>query len=108
MRRTILIVPMALAACATAAPPPASVGPGGRYVCRQASYEEFIGRVASGEVAAELLRASGARTIRWVRPGMAITLEGSGRPPGAAFEYSEERLTVRLASNNRIVTASCG
>lgn len=97
MRRTILIVPMALAACATAAPPPASVGPGGRYVCRQASYEEFIGRVASGEVAAELLRASGARTIRWVRPGMAITME-----------YSEERLTVRLASNNRIVTASCG
>lgn len=88
---------MALAACATAAPPPASVGPGGRYVCRQASYEEFIGRVASGEVAAELLRASGARTIRWVRPGMAITME-----------YSEERLTVRLASNNRIVTASCG
>lgn len=97
MRRTILIVPMALAACATAAPPPASVGPGGRYVCRQASYEEFIGRVASGEVAAELLRASGARTIRWVRPGMAMTME-----------YSEERLTVRLASNNRIVTASCG
>ncbi len=97
MRRTVLLLPMALAACATAAPPPASAGPEGRYVCRQASYEEFIGRVASTEVAAELLRASGARTIRWVRPGMAITME-----------YSEERLTVRLASNNRIVTANCG
>ena len=97
MRRTILLVPTALAACATAAPPPAPIGPGGRYVCRQASYEEFIGRVATSDVAAELLRASGARTIRWVQPGMAVTME-----------YSEERLTVRLASNNRIVTASCG
>ena len=97
MRRTVLFIPIALAACATAAPPPPPAETGTRYVCRQASYEEFIGRVATSEVAAQLLRASGARTIRWVRQGMAITME-----------YSEERLTVRLAPNNRIITASCG
>jgi len=91
------MVPMALAACSTAAQEPAVVGSGSGYVCRQASYESFVGRVASSEVGAELLQASGARVIRWVQPGMMVTMD-----------YREDRLTVRLDANNRITSVSCG
>ena len=96
MHRFILLATAPLAACAAAGPPP-GVDSGGKSVCRQQTFEEFIGQVASPEVGAELLRASGARVIRWVQPGMMVTMD-----------YSEDRLTVRLASNNRITTASCG
>ena len=97
MRRFILLAAGMCSACATAAPQPPVVGSGSRYVCRHLTFEEFIGRVATSEVVAEMLHASGARTIRWLRPGMMITME-----------YSAERLNVRLASNNRIITATCG
>ena len=97
MRSLILVAAGLLAACATVAQPPPVPGPGNGYVCRQQSFEEFIGQVASPEVGAQMLRVSGARTIRWVQPDTMITME-----------YSEQRLTVRLASNNQIVTASCG
>jgi hypothetical protein len=97
MRRAFLIILLALAACATTAPKPAPIGSGSGYVCHAFPERDFIGRAASSEVAAELLRASGAKVIRWVQPGMMVTMD-----------YREDRLTVRLASNNRIVSASCG
>lgn len=100
MHRVLLLVPISLAACATAAPSEPEIPVHGEtpgYTCRSGPYEEFIGQVATSEVGARLLRASGARTIRWVQPGMQVTMD-----------YREDRLTVRLASNNRIVTARCG
>ena len=101
MRNLIVLASGALASCATAAPPPEPEipvrGATGGSVCRQQSFEEFIGQVASSAVGAEMLRVSGARVIRWVQPGMRVTMD-----------YREDRLTVRLAENNRIVTASCG
>jgi hypothetical protein len=97
MRRTILLIPLLLAACATAAPGPAVIGSGSGYVCHTFPERDFTGRVASSEVAAELLRASGAKVIRWVQPGMMVTMD-----------YREDRLTVRLDASNRIVSASCG
>jgi hypothetical protein len=65
--------------------------------CRQSDYGSFVGRRADAATAAELQRASGARVIRWVQPGMAVTMD-----------YREDRLTVRLDSGNRIVAANCG
>ena len=100
MRRALLLIPMTLAACAAASPPATEIPVRGEtpgYTCRPGAYEEFIGQLATSDVGAELLRASGARTIRWVRPGTQVTMD-----------YREDRLTVRLASNNRIVTTSCG
>lgn len=101
MHSRIVLVCGLLAACATAAPqtapePPVRGSTSG-YTCRQQTFEEFVGQVATAEVGARLLRASGARVIRWVRPGMMVTMD-----------FRDDRLTVRLASNNRIVTANCG
>ena len=95
MPRLILFATGLLVACAPAQIP--ERGSSGGHACRQQAFEEFIGQVASSSVGAEMLRVSGAGVIRWVQPGMRVTMD-----------YRADRLTVRLADNNRIITASCG
>ncbi len=65
--------------------------------CRGAALGQFQGQVATSAVGAAMLQVSGARTIRWVQPGMAVTME-----------FSPHRLTVQLARGNVIERASCG
>lgn len=75
-------------------PPPHGAPPG--YVCDGSNIQQFVGREASSALAAEMLRVSGARTIRWVQPGMMVTME-----------FRADRLTVFLDSNNRVERISC-
>lgn len=99
MRRIALFAPALLAACAAAPaadPAPPAVGESG-YVCRNADLGGFAGRPATTEVGAEILRVSGARHLRWVRPGMMVTME-----------FREDRVTVWLAAGNRIERVNCG
>ena len=65
--------------------------------CRNDGLDRFRGRQATSEVAAEMLRVSGAGTFRWVAHGSMITME-----------FSPERLTVHLDPSNRIERAACG
>jgi len=65
--------------------------------CRNDGLDQFKGRTATSEVGAEMLRVSGARTIRWARPGTMMTME-----------FSPERLTVHIDPANRITRAICG
>ncbi len=90
---------MALPACAAAAPQPEipvrGATPG--FTCRSQGLERFVGRAATAELGAEMRRASGAKTVRWVPPGSMITME-----------YREDRLTVRVDAGNRVIAANCG
>ena len=70
-------------------PPPGS--------CHREALGQFTGQPASQELGAQILRASGARTIRWVPKGSMITME-----------YSAERVTVHLDGYNRVERANCG
>ena len=101
MRNAMLMIATLLPACATAAPPAEAEipvrGSTSGYVCRSADQSRFAGREATSELAAEMLRATGARVIRWVQPGMMVTMD-----------YSESRLTVRLDGRNRVISATCG
>lgn len=96
MRKLLPLVAALPAACATAVPEPAVVG-AGPFLCRDFASAQFIGREATSALGAELQRASGARVIRWVQPGMMVTME-----------FREDRLTVRLDERNRVQSASCG
>lgn len=99
MRKIVLLAPALLSACATAPaaePEPPVVGRSG-YVCRNDALGGFAGREASAQVGSEILRASGARVLRWVQPGMMVTME-----------FREDRVTVHLAAGNRIERATCG
>ena len=65
--------------------------------CHREALGQFTGQPASQELGARMLKASGARTIRWVPKGSVITME-----------FSAERLTVMLDANNRVESANCG
>ena len=98
MRRIALLAPAAIvASCSTApaAPPVHGETPG--HACQPAGLERFVGQVATAEVGEEILRTSNAAGLRWVQPGMMVTME-----------FREDRVTVWLAPGNRIERVSCG
>ena len=96
MRSLALLSMAVLGSCATTAPPPPA--PGGGGVCRNDSLARFAGREATSEIGSEILSASGGKILRWVQPGMAVTMD-----------YREDRVTVWIAAaNNRIERATCG
>ena len=84
------------AGCAPAAPPAPS-GPAASAECRGDTLASFIGQTASAEVAAHMMQVSGARTLRWVAPGMAVTMD-----------YRADRLTVSYDAAMKIDRARCG
>ena len=71
--------------------------PGAGPTCRGEIPQSFIGQPASRDLAARMMAATGARTVRWVAHGMAVTME-----------YSAQRLTVYLDASGRVERAACG
>jgi hypothetical protein len=98
MRHLITLGLLSLSACTVATsdatadstPPPAGT-------CRSEALSQFIGQQASEELGERMLKASGARIIRWVPKGGVITME-----------FSPERVTVQLDGSNRVEGANCG
>jgi len=98
MRKMIVMATLAVSACAAASPPAEiPVHGASAYVCSGTALGQFVGRSATQDLGAEMLRVSGARIIRWVAHGMMITMD-----------FSPERLTVHLTPDNRIASATCG
>ena len=96
MRPLILAVAaLPLAACMIAESDPVPGVPQGN--CRNEPLDQFVGQPADGELGARMLRASGARILRWVPKGGMITMD-----------FSPDRLTVQLDGANRVETARCG
>ncbi|HET9398523.1 MAG TPA: I78 family peptidase inhibitor [Sphingomicrobium sp.] len=98
MRPLVLLTLLPLAACtvatsnATADSTPPIPG-----TCRSEALAQFTGQPASQELGERMLRASGARILRWVPQGGAVTME-----------FSPERITIQLDGSNRVERASCG
>jgi hypothetical protein len=96
----LAFVPLMAAACSTMAadePEPAVRGETPSYTCRAEGMDRFVGRDGTPETGAEILRASGAKTLRWLRPGMAVTMD-----------FRNDRVNLRIASDNRVQSVSCG
>lgn len=99
MRTAWALAAMALplAACATTgeavsaepAPPPGA--------CDASAGQDMVGRKASAELGQQLLQATGARTLRWVPPRTAVTMD-----------YRADRLTVSYDDDMIIERISCG
>ena len=97
IRSVTAILAVPLAACATVEPPIQDHGVTPGYTCSDAMLGQFVGQQATQALGTEMLRVSGSRTIRWVRPGMAVTMD-----------FSPQRLTVHLDSAGRVERATCG
>ena len=82
---------LALAACATT-PPITADG-----TCNHNALTRFVGQKASSETGTALLQASGAKTLRWGGPGMAMTMD-----------FRPDRLTVSYDEAMLITSARCG
>ena len=91
------LMALMIGACApmpqpTEPPPPLPEGQ-----CDASTLTALVGRPASAELAAEALARSGARSLRWIQPGMAVTMD-----------YRLDRLNIDLDSSNRVKRFHCG
>lgn len=89
-----------LAACAgtgsegpdSTSPPAMAQGP-----CRNDGLDRFTGQKATADLGAELLKASGAKTLRWGGANMAMTMD-----------FRPDRLTVSYDDQMVVTSARCG
>lgn len=77
---------------ATEAPTTAEAGP-----CRNEGLDRFLGRKVDQALGSELLKASGAKVLRWGPPGSAMTMD-----------FRPDRLTVSYDETMAVTRASCG
>lgn len=95
MRGLIVAAAFALGACAAAsADKPLPRVPGGE--CRAEPVQRLIGHKATAELGSELLRVTGARTLRWVPPRTAVTMD-----------FRADRLTVSYDDDMLVTQISC-
>ena len=90
MRRLASLVALATIACTTT--PEGAAGH-----CNADGLADLVGREGTSALGAEALRRSGARTIRWIRPGDAVTMD-----------FREDRLNLNLDAAGRLERANCG
>ena len=83
-----LVVGCTKAALASQTPPEA--------LCNAKGVQGQIGATATVQLGAELLHLTGAKTLRWVPPETAVTMD-----------YRPDRLTVSYDRNMKITAISC-
>ena len=84
---------VALSGCQESGPPP----PPAEAVCNADAVQSLVGQTATADVGGQLLKGSGARTLRWVPPRTAVTMD-----------FRPDRLTVSYDDALRIDRISCG
>lgn len=93
MIRTLPLLAL-LGACAAAQPPLAH---GGGAVCKADGLTDLVGQPASADLGAQALERSDARTLRWIQPGTAVTMD-----------YRQDRLDIHLDEHNVVKQLTCG
>jgi len=95
MRNVIALLAVLAAGCTTMAadePPGELTGS-----CRTEGLESFVGQPGTQEIGAEIFRKSGAKKLRWIPHGAAVTMD-----------YSPDRLNIKLDPQNKIEAITCG
>jgi len=75
----------------TAPPPPAEM------TCNADAAQRYVGQTASPDVGAAILKATGARTLRWGPPHSAMTMD-----------YREDRVNIMYDDAYKITQVTCG
>ena len=93
----IVLLPATMSMGCAATPPPDEVPVHGAGKCDAAKAQALVGRDATSALAAEAMRLTGARTMRWVPKDGVITMD-----------YREDRLNIHLDGQNRVARINCG
>ncbi len=67
------------------------------FGCEAPNARGLIGQPASAALGAQALQLTGARAIRWIRPGDAVTMD-----------YRDDRLNIELDAAGRVKMLRCG
>lgn len=86
-----------LAACATQASPPSPPGGGASGVCNAEPAQSGLGQPYADALGAELQAKAGAKVLRVIRPGQAVTMD-----------FRDDRLNVELDASGKVKRVSCG
>ena len=65
--------------------------------CEAEKAQAFVGQTATQALAVDAMKASGAKVVRWLRPGMAVTMD-----------FRPDRLNIALTEANRVDRITCG
>ena len=95
MRMIALLALGALAACVGTTDEVPHHGAVGE--CSADAAQGLVGRAGTAELAAEALRLTGLRTVRWIWPGQAVTMD-----------YRADRLDISLDAEGKVARISCG
>ena len=86
-----------LAACTQERPPESTPTSPAGAMCNADSVQSLVGQTATADVGAQLIKGSGATTLRWVPPRTAVTMD-----------FRPDRLTVSYDDALKIDRISCG
>ena len=87
-----------LAACATQAPaPPPAADGGSSGACNAEPARSAVGQPYADALGAELQAKAGAKALRVIRPGQAVTMD-----------FRDDRLNVELDAAGQVKRVSCG
>ncbi|HTN14495.1 MAG TPA: I78 family peptidase inhibitor [Sphingomonadaceae bacterium] len=84
-----------LSACTTTGAEEPSPQPRIEGECRVEAGQAFVGRKATAEVGMALIAATGARTLRWVPPRTAVTMDF--RPDRLTVSYDDDMVIERVS-----------
>ena len=99
VRLLALAAALPLAACmsseapAESTPPP----PSGEMTCNADAAQSYVGQTATSDVGAAILKATGARTLRWGPPRSAMTMD-----------YRQDRVNIMYDDAYKITQVTCG
>lgn len=99
VRLLAIAAALPLAACmsneapagSTPAPPP------GEMTCNADAAQSYVGQTATSDVGAAILKATGARTLRWGPPRSAMTMD-----------YRQDRVNIMYDDASKITQVTCG
>ncbi|CAN5139314.1 hypothetical protein BH10PSE12_BH10PSE12_31920 [soil metagenome] len=95
MKPILILIPFALAACATTTPE--TVPTAGAGACRNDELAQFVGHKVDAELSHLMMKTSGAKVLRWGPPGAAMTMD-----------FRQDRLTVSYDDQMVVTSARCG
>lgn len=100
IRFLTLAAALPLAACASAgdgSPSDAGPPPPAAMTCSADAAQSYVGQTASPDLGGAILKATGARTLRWGPPRSAMTMD-----------YRQDRVNVMYDDAYKITQVACG
>lgn len=97
IRLLALAAALPLAACAATDAPAESTPPPAAMKCDAGPAQTYVGQTVTSDLGAAILKATGARTLRWGPPRSAMTMD-----------YRIDRVNVMYDDASRITDVTCG